>query len=344
MQLPSIEKDKRLLPPDAKFIDTIPSALKELCVIRNPLLKSASPIEREERCVAFAKENEIMPSVYVYYPWRNIVVRVPSEEVYLELRTARNKNIINKKEQEIYRAAQVGIIGLSVGSNVINALVFSGGPKNLKIADYDVIELTNLNRLRAPVFAVGMNKTDFAAQQVWELDPFSDLDLWSDGVSRDTLERFIVNPKLDVFIDEMDSLELKLLSRMICREHRIPVVMATDNGDNVILDIERFDEEPERPILHGLVEGVDPDKIAGLPYSEWVKVATRIVDPTNLTQRMKESLFEIGKTIAAVPQLGTTATIAGSAVAYAVRKITTKQELKSGRYIISLDNSNQIIK
>ncbi|MBI2462673.1 MAG: ThiF family adenylyltransferase [Candidatus Spechtbacteria bacterium] len=344
MQSIRIEKDKQLLPAGAIFVDTIPTALKELCVIRNPALKSAPPTERAEKCDIFIKNNEGLPAVYVYYPWRNIVARVPSEEIYLELRTARNKNIITKEEQETYRAARVGIIGLSVGSNVINALVFSGGPKNLKIADYDVIEITNLNRLRAPVFAIGMNKTDFAAQQVWELDPFSELDLWTDGVNRQTLEKFILEPKLDVFIDEMDSLELKLLSRIVCREHRIPVVMATDNGDNVILDVERFDEEPERPILHGLVEGVDPDKIAGLAYSEWVKVATRIVDPANLTQRMRESLSEIGKTIAAVPQLGTTATIAGSAVAYAVRKITTKQDLKSGRYIVYLDNSNQTIK
>ena len=117
--------------------------------------------------------------------------------------------------------------------------------------------------------------------------------------------------------------------------------MVTDNGDNVILDVERFDLEPHRPLLHGLVEELDTDALDNITYSEWVKIATKIVDPKNLTKRMRESVKEMGKSIAAVPQLGTTATIAGAVAAYAVRKIAIGENMKSGRYFISLDKSIQ---
>ena len=52
---------------------------------------------------------------------------------------------------------------------------------------------------------------------------------------------------------------------------------------------------------------------------------------------MQESLSLIGKKIPSVPQLGTTANIAGAAVSYALRRILTKQDIPSGRYVVSLE-------
>ena len=339
METVQITKSKKDLPKDISLKDTVPGAIEELVAIRAPHIKSLSPKERAAYIKEHVGEYENIETVYVYYPWRKLAIRTVGESIYTELRTARNKNIITQEEQEQYRALRVGIGGLSVGLNVLNALVFSGGPKFLKIADYDTVEITNLNRLRASLADIGVNKTTVAAQYVWELDPFAEIEIWDRGISTKDLLKFIRKPKLDVFIDEMDSLEIKLQARIICREHSIPVVMATDNGDNIILDVERFDQDNTRPILHGLVEGIDPASIANLPYAKWVEIATRIVDPKNLTPRMRESLSEIGKSIAAVPQLGTTATIAGASVAYAVRQIATGADMPSGRYILDLDAS-----
>ena len=112
--------------------------------------------------------------------------------------------------------------------------------------------------------------------------------------------------------------------------------MTTNDGDNVILDVERFDEEPEREILHGLVRDIDPDKLKDMPYAKWLEAAKKIVAARNLSQRMQESLAEFGKTIAAVPQLGTTASIGGAIIAYAVRQIANDEPIPSGRYIFDL--------
>ena len=52
---------------------------------------------------------------------------------------------------------------------------------------------------------------------------------------------------------------------------------------------------------------------------------------------MQQSLLEMGKTIVSWPQLGGAALLNGSAVAYCVRKILSKESLESNRAIISLD-------
>lgn len=323
-------------PENATLIDAFSRSLEELFFIEHPSLKKAMPEAKEplEKFIKDFKEG----GVWIYYPWRNTLVHTLSEELYFKLRTARNRNIISEEEQKKYRDSTVGIAGLSVGSAAISGLTISGGPKRLKIADFDAVEVTNLNRIKATLLDIGSNKTEIAARSIWEIDPFAELYLWSQGVTRENLDEFISGePRLDIFIDEMDSLDLKVFARFVCKQYHIPVLMATDNGDSIILDIERYDLEPDRQIFHGLLGNMQADDLKNLDYKKWLELATKIVGPDFLTERMQESLLEIGKSIPAVPQLGTTAAVAGAALSYAVRRITNKQELPSGRYTFGFE-------
>src|SRR3972149_427351 len=277
------------IPQDAQFIDVFEGGLRELFFVDNPRFKKGMP-EAEKPLRDFLRNNK-PGEVWIYYPWNNKAVHCLPEELYLKLRTARNRNIITEDEQINYRNAKVGIVGLSVGSEVLSALVMSGGPKVLKIADFDSIEITNLNRINAKLTDVGMNKTWVAAREVWGLDPFAELHLWDNGVSDENIEEFILGePKVDIFIDEMDSLSLKARSRIICRQARIPVLMATDNGDDVLLDVERFDLEPHRAIFHGLINEAELMNIERISYQEWVRLASKIVSPEYLPDTRRESL------------------------------------------------------
>jgi hypothetical protein len=67
------------------------------------------------------------------------------------------------------------------------------------------------------------------------------------------------------------------------------------------------------------------------------KMITKHVGPENVTERMQQSLLEMGKTIVSWPQLGGAALINGAAVAYCVRKILTGQPLELNRSLIQLD-------
>ncbi len=219
----------------------------------------------------------------------------------------------------------------------MHTLTLSGGPRHIKIADLDVVAITNLNRLRATLLDVGEEKTTVAARNVWELDPYAEIETFDQGVRDDNIERFLLNPRVDVAIDEMEAIDQKIRMRLIARREGIPVLMATDNGNGVILDVERFDLEPERPLFHGLIPETNPDELQKLTFRDWLALATRIVGPEFLDERMRNSILEIGSTIPSVPQLGASATFAGTAIAYAVRTILAKEPLASGRYTFTLE-------
>src|SRR3989338_1982539 len=103
-------------------------------------------------------KNHGIKDTWVYFSWSNTAVHSLPEDLYFKLRTSRNRNIIKEEEQKKYRDIKVGIAGLSVGSAVAEAVSGTGGPKILKIADPDVVELTNLNRLKATMLDIGGKK------------------------------------------------------------------------------------------------------------------------------------------------------------------------------------------
>ena len=308
------------IPQGARRLDLLQSASRELFSLDHPTETGGGSVEIAGR--------------WVYFPWSHTALHIPHEAVYFRLRTARNQNLITNAEQESYRKSTVGIAGLSVGSAALYTIVATGGPKKLRIADPDTIDSTNLNRIRASLHHVGRNKAEVAAELVWELDPYADIEAWDKGIEHDTLEKFVDG--LDVVVDEMDNIEMKVLLRKACRALGIPVLMATDNGDGAILDIERYDQEPERPLFHGRAQSILEVKGA-LSREDFVQAASEIIDSSLFTERQNLSIQEVGKTLSGVAQLATGATISGAAIAYALRLIATKQPLPSGRYILSCE-------
>src|SRR3989344_915760 len=121
MNRPKIFFSKKEIPPGAVLLDAFPGALKELFFVSHPELKKGMPQVQEALDNFLASHN--IEGVWIYYPWRNLVVHTLSEDLYFKLRTSRNRNIINEEEQSNYRNIKVGIAGLSVGSGILSALV-----------------------------------------------------------------------------------------------------------------------------------------------------------------------------------------------------------------------------
>ena len=332
---PKIFKEETDLPPGVIKQDVFEKCLKELFFVENPQLAEGDP-EAEKLFEKYFADNKDQ-DVWIYFPWVNKAIRIVIEYLFFKLRTARNRNLITSEEQGNYRNLKVGIVGLSVGSGIFSNLVLSGGPKTIKIADFDVIEGTNLNRIQTSILNIGSNKAEAAARQIWECDPFADIHVWSNGISEENIGNFIAGePKINIFIDEMDDLYIKFLARIICRQEGIPVIMATDVGDMILLDVERFDLEPDREPFHGFIKDVDPKDLKD--KSRWVELSSKIIGPEFLPPRLQRSLLEKkDKKLSGVPQLGTTAMVAGAAVSLAIRRIASNQRMLSGRYIINLE-------
>jgi len=272
---------------------------------------------------------------WVYFPWMGTLSHILDEEEFYEVRTARNKNLITKKEQDIFYHAVVGIGGMSVGSSVALAIVLQGGAKHIKLADHDRLALSNMNRIRAGAENLGVLKVVMAARQIYAMNPYSHVEIFPDGITADNIENFFKD--LDVMVDEIDNLAVKVLIREYAERNKVPVVMAADNGDNALVEIERHDLGKKVAYFHSRMGDALHESFAKLGKMETGRMIGQWVGPENIADRMKESLFEIGKTIVSWPQLGGAALLNGAIVAYCVRKILTGEPLVDDRGIISLD-------
>ena len=209
----------------------------------------------------------------------------------------------------------------------------------MRIADFDSLSIVNLNRLHSSVCDLGRDKAIIAARKIFEINPFQKLQIFKDGITVENRDSFFGknSSKLTVFVEEMDDIKLKIETRFKARELRIPVVMATDNGDNAMVDVERFDLEPERKLFHGRVSETKLMRVTGKPtMTEKIKLASTIVG-ADITPRTRLSLTMVGTKIPAWPQLGNAATLSGVCVSYIVRRIVTGLNMPSGRYEVSLD-------
>ena len=190
----------------------------------------------------------------------NSLVHLLDDREFIDVRTNRNQYKITREERDILASKKIGIIGLSVGQSIAVTLAMERGCGELRLADFDVLELSNLNRIRTGVHNLNVPKVVIAAREIAEIDPFIKVTCFFSGLTESNIDEFFTeNGKLDLLVDECDGLDMKIISRFNARKLGIPVLM--DTSDRGMLDVERFDLEPNRPILHGTVEGVDPENI-----------------------------------------------------------------------------------
>lgn len=275
---------------------------------------------------------------WIYFPWLSALTHILDEEPYYTVRTARNRNLITAEEQKKFYDAVVGIAGLSVGNSVALTIVMQGGARHIKIADHDRLALSNTNRIRTGAQNLGLTKTEMTAREIYTINPYARVEIFSEGLTQKNIAGFFGGARpLDVVIDEIDNLAVKHLIREYARKRRVPLVMAADNGDNVIIDIERYDKNPRLPFFHGRLGNATYEELARLDKFGIGRAITKHLGPENVTPRMLGSLREMGKTLVSWPQLGGAAILNGAAVAYCVRKIVTGQALERNRALISLD-------
>jgi len=175
-----------------------------------------------------------------------------------------------------------------------------------------------------------------AARQIYSLNPYSEIEIFPEGITPDNIGSFCDG--LDVLVDEIDTIGIKLLLREEARKRKLPIVMGADNGDNAIIDIERHDFDPQTPFFHGMIGEPTYEELIKLDKFGIGRVITQMLGPENITIRMQESLLAMGKTIVSWPQLGDAALLNGIGVAYCIRKITTHQSLEKERALLSLDD------
>jgi hypothetical protein len=207
----------------------------------------------------------------------------------------------------------------------------------IRLADFDTLDLSNLNRIRSGVHEMGTPKVINTAREIAELDPFLQVTVFDQGLTRDNLDAFFTHGgHLDLVIEECDSVNIKILARQKAKALRIPVVM--DTSDRGLVDVERFDLEPDRPIMHGFLEELDLSVVEGeMTAAQKVPLMSRFVGMDTISDRMRASLPELGRTILTWPQLASAVVLGGAALADIVRRILLGVNISSQRQWIDLE-------
>ena len=318
-----------------ELVDMWPAALEELRAL--DALEHVEPGPAPDTLVDFGDPAVIDDRTrYVVIDWRNTVVRMPDAELFYRLKTARNRFLLTTSEQEAWRDATVAVAGLSVGSSALASCALTGA-RSFHIADSDRLSPTNLNRMTTSICDVGLAKVDIAERRILEGDPYSSVTQFVHGYSTDVADAFLgvaTGKPVSVIIEEIDDIAMKIDMRRRARAARIPVVSVTDIGENVMLDIERYDLDPEYPIFHGRGENFSAADAAD-PVQR-LDMAMAIVGD-NLTSRMAFSASQVGRSLASWPQLGSTAAMSGGIAAAAARNIVCGRPVMSGRYVLDIE-------
>lgn len=322
--------------PDLVIHDTIQLQLAELIKIRRP----ETPLDKAQLNVFIQQHLGDVGlheyGAWVWYPWSRRMVHLLDEAEFIEVRTSRNKYKITPEEQAALATKCIGVVGLSVGSAIAYTIALERGCGRLKLADFDTIDLSNLNRIRASVQDIGLHKAVLMAREIAELDPYFRVEVFVDGLTPSNLDDFLGGSSpLDLLIDECDSLEMKLAMRFAARSRKLATLMET--SDRGMLDIERFDLEPHRSLFHGKIEHL----LQNYPPESWnpllkMQYLTAIVDVAQVSDRLRFSYSELGKSITTWPQLASAVYAGGGHVADTARRILLQETIPSGRYYIDV--------
>lgn len=248
--------------PELVEVDAFERQLKELFFIENHsfigMPKNEVYATDDFKKYASSKEGAF---VYIYFPWLNTLVKTVTADDYYRLKTNRNQDLITTEEQKKLRDYKVAVLGMSVGSNIAFVLAQAGISNHIILADFDELDTTNLNRILAGVHEVGTNKTIVAARRIYEDNPFAEVITLPEGINENNLEELIKAGKVNCIVEEIDDIPFKIHSRLLAMKYKIPVVMVTDNGDGIVLHVERYDLGHDK--IWGKSHSYYEEKIAG---------------------------------------------------------------------------------
>jgi molybdopterin/thiamine biosynthesis adenylyltransferase len=328
---------KILATPGLTINDNIFDQISEFLKINHPQRRYSTDELKRETELHLNGINSDEYGVWAFYPWSRRLVHLLDEEEFIAVRTSRNRYKITPGEYVVLREKKIGVVGLSVGQSVSVTLAMERICGEIRLADFDILELTNLNRIRTGVHNLGLPKVYSVAREISEIDPYLKVTCFDDGLTEANMENFFTRGgKLDLLIEESDGFDIKILSRFRARALKVPVLM--EASDRCMVDVERFDLEPEREILHGIVKELDVEKLKSLKTNEEkIPYMLDVLGIETTSPRLKASMVEMHHTVATWPQLASAVTMGGGITADVARRILLNLYTDSGRFHVDIE-------
>ena len=131
----------------------------------------------------------------------------------------RNVKGISKK----LKKTRVCILGLGgLGSNVA-VLLARSGIGYLKLVDFDIVEVSNLNRQQYRISHIGIKKTEAMKSIIREINPFVEVDILDIKVDRENIYSTVGD--IEIVVEAIDRAETKamLMEELLTNTNKIVV-------------------------------------------------------------------------------------------------------------------------
>ena len=176
------------------------------------------------------------------------------------------------------------------------------------------------------------NKATSIADQMYAIDPFLNIYVYNEGLNDTNISDFFDGgdgePKIDILVEEVDDPRIKLKLREEARKRSIPLVMASDLGSCVQIDICRYDLDNKESYSYGIsdekllkaTEAVYSNPGDRKTFFEFVDA---LVGTDYRQDELKDIINEESEipTSTIIPQLGSTAAVGGGIMAELVARI-----------------------
>lgn len=129
--------------------------------------------------------------------------------------------------------SKVLVVGAGgVGGFVIEALV-RAGVGGIGIADFDTIDITNINRqIIATHKTIGMKKTEAFCERIKDINPNIVVDIYDIKVDRENVSE-LFEKKYDYIVDCIDNITAKLAIIEMAKENGIEIISAMGAGNKL---------------------------------------------------------------------------------------------------------------
>ncbi|MEZ4416821.1 MAG: ThiF family adenylyltransferase [Gemmatimonadota bacterium] len=316
-----------------QVVDAYERQVLDLAAARFP---QPNALGARERFVAERVDSAsvLTAGTWVWYPWSRTVVHLLDEDEYFEVITNRNRDKLTLEEMELLRGKTVGVVGLSVGAEAAVTLAQEHLCGTLRIADFDHLDLSNLNRLQAGCEDLGLPKTTVAARRIARIDPYLRVEVFADGVTAGNLDDFMEG--LDLLLDECDGLEMKLVLREAARARGIDVAYAGD--ERGFLSVEPYGRNTHLPLFHGRIGRAQrPRQEYASALDFWKDLSVWLGGWDGISPRSRQSLLQVGEHLCGYPQLASEIRLAAGEVGHVARRLLLGEPLRAQVLQIDLD-------
>ena len=306
-------------------------ALADLAADRAPLVDRPwralvlDPVRPADRAIARVLDGDpdLVPegsTRVAYHPWRARRTALAPRRALARLRLDHLGSVVTPTERARLRGTRVAVAGGPVALTVALTLGSSGLVGSLRLLDGAPLAPADLSRLPLDLADVGLDRARVLARRLAEVDPDLGLDV-VDPDTPDALDALLVGA--DALVEALSDPVAARALRARARALGVPVLRPGPTPG--LLDVERFDLEPTRPLLHGLLEAPVPDDVRWRTRLDDALAGLADAPARHVAQRLGAASSD------AAPSLAEDGALAAALVLPALRALLLGRPLPSGR-------------